>query len=100
MAIELLEALATDFLEDEHFVSLGLIIENRSLHDSALHIRITELDLPFGVNQQNLVELDGLIFRRGKATVSSFAAERRLQKISFPASTLNCWPAMSTIAYI
>ena len=47
MAVELLESLATDFLENEHLVSLCLVIENGGLHDCALNIRITELDLPF-----------------------------------------------------
>ena len=58
MAIELLESLTTDLLEHEHLVSLCLVIENGGLNDCALYIRITELDLPFGVNEQYLVELD------------------------------------------
>ena len=58
MAIEFLESLATDLLEHEHFVSLHPVIENGGLHDCALYIRITEPDLPFGVNEQYLVELD------------------------------------------
>ena len=63
MAIELLEALATDLLEYEHLVSLRLVIENGGLHDGTLNVRITELDLPFGVNQQDFVEFNGLILR-------------------------------------
>jgi hypothetical protein len=56
-----------DLLEDKHLVSRSLIIEDGGLHNGAFHIRITELNLPFGVNQQDFVELNGLIFRRGKA---------------------------------
>ena len=58
MAIELLESLTTDLLEHEHLVSLCLVIENSGLYDCALYIRITEVDLPFRVNEQHLVELD------------------------------------------
>ena len=58
MAIEFLESFTTDLLEHEHLVSLYLIIENGGLDNCALYIRITELDLPFGVNEQYLVELD------------------------------------------
>ena len=57
MAIAFLETLAADFLEYEYLVGLGLIVEDGGFDDSTLHIRITELDLPFGVNQQDLVEL-------------------------------------------
>ena len=74
MAIELLEALATDLLEDEHLVSLRLVIEDRGLHDSTLHIRITELDLPFGVNEQHLVEFYRRILRSRKTVDEDFIA--------------------------
>ena len=66
MAIAFLETLAADFLEYEYLVGLGLIVEDGGFDDSTLHIRITELDLPFGVNEQDLVEFDGRILRRRK----------------------------------
>ena len=57
MTIELLEALAADLLEDQHLVSLCIIIEDGGLDHSTLYIRSTDLDgLPVG-DEQHLAEL-------------------------------------------
>ena len=74
MAIAFLETLAADFLEYEYLVSLGLIFEDGGFDDGTLYIRITELDLPFGVNEQDLVELDGRILRRRKTVDEDLVA--------------------------
>ena len=74
MAIAFLETLAADFLEYEYLVSLGLIVEDGGFDDGTLHIRITELDLPFGVNEQDLVELNGRILRRRKTVDEDLVA--------------------------
>ena len=74
MAIAFLETLAADSLEYEYLVSLGLIVEDGGFDDGTLHIRITELDLPFGVNEQDLVELNGRILRRRKTVDEDLVA--------------------------
>ena len=80
MAVEGLEALATDFLEHQNFVCLGIVVEDGGLDHCTLNVRITDFD--------------------GVPVFYEEAWGRRCTKSSFPASTLNCWPAISTIAYI
>ena len=73
VTVQSLESLATDFLEYEHFLCFGVIVKDGSLHNCSLYIRSSNLYGAFCINEKNL---------------------------SIPASTLNCWLAMSTIAYI
>ena len=82
MAIALLEALATDFLEYEYLVSLYIVSEDGSLDNCTLHVRITELNLPVGVNQQNLVELDGGILCGRKAVAENLVASLDFELLS------------------
>lgn len=57
MAIEFLEALATDLLENKNLVCLCIIIEDGSLYDCAFYIRSTDLDCTLVVEEKYLVEL-------------------------------------------
>ena len=57
MTIELLEALAADLLEDQHLVSLCVIIENGGLDHGSLHIRSTDLHGLAVSDEQHLAEL-------------------------------------------
>ena len=61
MAVELLESFATDLLEYQYFLCLGVIIEHGSLHYCALYVRGSDLHLTLIVEEKYLVELDRLI---------------------------------------
>ncbi len=57
MTVELLEALATDLLEHEDLVGLGVVIQNGSLNNGSLYIRSSDLDGLSVGDEEYLVEL-------------------------------------------
>ncbi len=57
MTVELLEALATDLLENENLVCLGVIIYNGSLYNGSLHIRSSDLDSLTVSDEKHFAEL-------------------------------------------
>ncbi len=59
VAIERLESLATDFLEHEHLLGLGIIVYDGGGNLGALHIRSTDLYLALVVYEEHFVELYG-----------------------------------------
>ena len=61
MAVELLESFATDFLEYQYFLCLGIIIEHGSLNHCAFYVRGSDLHFALIVEEKHLVELDRLI---------------------------------------
>ena len=68
MAVELLESFATDFLEYQYFLCLGIIIEHGSLDYCAFYVRGSDLHFALIVEEKHLVELDRLIVL-GRKTV-------------------------------
>ena len=66
MAIQSLEALVGDFLEDDDLVCLNAVVEDRGLYHCALYIGGTDFDLAFRVEQKNLVKLYITVFGLGK----------------------------------
>ena len=57
MAVQGLEALAADLLENEHLVCLGIVIEDGSLDNCTLYVRSTDLDTRVTSDEEYLVEL-------------------------------------------
>ena len=68
MAVELLESFATDFLEYQYFLCLGIIIEHGSLDYCAFYVRGSDLHFALIVEEKHLFELDRLIVL-GRKTV-------------------------------
>ena len=60
VAVQRLESLTTDLLENKHFLRLGVVIDDGSLDDRAFHIRSSDLDGAGLVDEEHLVELDRL----------------------------------------
>ena len=67
MAVELLEAFATDFLEHKDLLGLDVVTEDGGFYYSTLDIRGTDFDCTLSVDEEHLVELDGLVGLRGQA---------------------------------
>ena len=67
MAVELLEAFATDFLEHKDLLGLDVVTEDGGFDYSTLDIRGTDFDCSLAVDEEHLVELDGLVGLRGQA---------------------------------
>ena len=67
VAIERLVSFATDFLENEHFLGLGVVIDDGSLYHCALNIGGSDLDRTIFVDEQNLVERNSLSVLRLQA---------------------------------
>ena len=59
VTVQSLESLATDFLEYEHLLGLGVIVYHGGLDLGTLHIRSTDLYLTLIVYEEDLVELNG-----------------------------------------
>ena len=70
MAVELLEALTTNLLEDDNLVSPGLVIDDGSLNDCTFNIRSTDLYCTLILNEEYLVELN----------ISTFGLRKSLHK--------------------
>lgn len=66
MAVELLEALATDLLEYKNLVSLCVVIEDGGLDHCTLYIRSSDLHIAFTCDEKHLLELHISIFGVGK----------------------------------
>ena len=56
MAVQSLETLAADLLEDKHLVCLYIVCENSGLNHSTLDVRSTDFDLSFCIDEKNLVK--------------------------------------------
>ena len=74
MAVELLEALAADLLEYKNLVSLDIVIENGSLHDCALYVGSSNLDIGTLGYEKHLAELHISTFGVGKPLHKDFVA--------------------------
>jgi len=74
MAVELLETLAADLLEDEDLVGLCFVIEYGSLYDGSLHIRSSDLDCLAVGYEQHLAELYVSTFGIGEPLHKDFVA--------------------------
>ena len=72
MAVALLEALATDLLEDKNLVSLCIIINNSSLNHCTLYVRSSNLDVSVISDEEHLVELNSSTIRSRKAVYEDF----------------------------
>ena len=72
MAIALLEALATDLLEDKNLVSLYLIVQNCSLYYSTFNIRSSDLYSLSVSDEKNFSELHSSTFFSRKAVYEDF----------------------------
>ena len=72
MAIALLEALATDLLEDKNLVSLCIIINNSSLDYCTLYVRSSDLDVRVICDEEHLVELYSSTIRSREAVYEDF----------------------------
>ena len=59
MAIERLETLATDFLENKHFLGFGVVVQDGGLYHSTLYIGSTYFHGTLIVQEEHLVELYG-----------------------------------------
>ena len=60
MAIERLVSFATDFLEYEYLLGLGVVIDDGSLDTGTLYIGGSDLDRTIFVDEQDLVESNSL----------------------------------------
>ena len=74
MSVALLEALAADLLEDEDFVSLGIVIQNSGLDHRTIYVRSSNLDAGVGRDEQHLVELYSSTIRSREAVDEDFIA--------------------------
>ena len=72
MAIELLESLATDFLEYEHLVTFHHFLEDSGFDDGAVNVRRADLHGALVVNEEYLVELYGSILGSTEALHEDF----------------------------
>ena len=72
MAVELLEALAADFLEYKHLVSLDSVIENRSLDNGSIHIGSSDLHVSVICDEKHLGELHISTFGIGEPMHKDF----------------------------
>jgi len=59
MAIQRLETLATNFLEYEHFLGFGVIVQDGGGYLCSLHVRSADLYFALIVHEEHLVELHG-----------------------------------------
>lgn len=79
MSVELLEALATDFLEYKNLVSFHIILEYRSFHYCTIYIRSTNLYICVISDEKYFLELHistfGISEPLHKDFVSSFNLE-------------------------
>ena len=82
MAVELLEALATDLLEDDDLVSLDLVIEDGGLYDCTFNIGSTNLHGLVVGNEENLVKLHISTFDFGKPLHKDFISSFYLELLA------------------
>ena len=82
VAIEFLEALATDLLENDHLVSLYVIFENGGLYDCALYIGSTDLHCCIICNEEDLLELHISTFGIGKPLHKDFISSFYLELLA------------------
>ena len=82
MAVQLLEALATDFLENQYFLCFDIIGKHSGLYGCALDVRGSHLDVAAIVNEEDLVEFHCLIFLRGKAIYENLSASLYLKLLA------------------
>ena len=74
MAIELLEALATDLLENENLVRLCIVIEYGSLHNGTFNIRSSDLHCFAVCDEEHFAELYFSTFGIGEPLHKDFVA--------------------------
>lgn len=91
MTVLLAKILAALHLEDDDLVTLYERLDDLCHYLCTLYGRCTYLHGSLVVQEQNLVKLNSLAL---------FCITQWLMKSFLPASALNCWPLISTIAYI
>ena len=62
VAVQFLEALAADLLENEHLVCLYIVCEHGCLNNSAFNIGSTDFDLALDIDEEHFVKLYFCIF--------------------------------------
>ena len=67
VTVQSLESFATDFLEYEYLLGLGVIVYDGGGNLGTLHIGSTDLYFALIVYEEHFVELDGLSVLGGKA---------------------------------
>ena len=82
MAVEGLEALAADLLEDDDLVSLHGIIEHCSLDYRSLNIRSSDLHLRIVCNEKHLGELHISTLGIGKPMHKDFISSFNLELLA------------------
>lgn len=82
MTVELLEALAADFLEDKHLVRLHLIVQYGSLDHRSINIRSSDLYRSVVSHEEDLLELHISTLGIGKPLHKDFVASLNLELLA------------------
>ena len=88
MAIELLEAFTTDFLENENLLGLYIVGKNGCLYNCAIYVRGANLNGSTVLDEEHFVELDSLIFLGCKTVDKDFRASFYFELL--PCNINNC----------
>ena len=82
MTIELLEALATDLLEDNHLVCPCGVVQDGGLHHCTLDVGSADLDGLSVSDEKHLAELDGVAVVLGKTVDENFISSLNFELLA------------------
>ena len=97
MAVQLLESLATDFLENQYFLGLYRVVKHCGFHDCALYVRGSDFHCTLVIEKQHLVELYRLVFLGSKAVYENLRTSLNLELLS--CNVNNCVHFNKTIKF-